>query len=100
MNAFTCWWKNIKLQNKAIKVSEKKKKYVHRWMMILDYAILREKNGFIFHIMKTFVLYMQIVKVLAFNYHHTTFSKQYSQFMQNDACSYLITTLWQKHMQG
>lgn len=25
MNAFTCWWKNIKLQNKAIKISEKKK---------------------------------------------------------------------------
>lgn len=26
MNAFTCWWKNIKLQNKAIKVSEKEEK--------------------------------------------------------------------------
>lgn len=26
MNTFTCWWKNIKLQNKAIKVSEKGKK--------------------------------------------------------------------------
>lgn len=27
----------------------------------------KKKNGFIFHIMKTFVLYMQIVKVFAFN---------------------------------
>lgn len=29
MNAFTCWWKNIKLQNKAIKVSEKQEKKIY-----------------------------------------------------------------------
>lgn len=49
MNAFTCWWKSIKLQNKAIKVSEKgKKKYIHRWMMILELCNLVRKEWFYF----------------------------------------------------
>lgn len=101
MNTFTCWWKNIKLQNKAIKVSEKGKKIYTQMDDDLEIMQSCEKRMVLFFILWKHLFYTcrSSRSLHLTHYHHTTLSKQYSQFVWNGSHSYLITTLRQKHMQ-